>query len=56
MNWQKLLSDLALTTERPVNEGTLYFAMLIDLYQFTSNKELKAELELVFIKMLSDSR
>lgn len=52
MDWQKLFSDLSLTTEKPMDQSLIYFAMLIDLYGKTNNPDVKAAIERNFIVML----
>lgn len=51
MDWQKILGDMVVLSEKPVSEGVLMFAMYLDLYKSTTNPELKKVLELMFIKM-----
>ena len=52
-NWSKLLSDLAITTEKPIDPSLIYFAMLVDLYKTTKSVELKETLEKLFISQLT---
>lgn len=52
MDWSKILSDMALLTEKPMNEGVLVFAMYLDLYKETNNPKLKEAIELTIIKIL----
>lgn len=55
MDWQKMLSDMSLLTEKPINEGILVFAMYLDLYKITDNLELKANIEQLMIKLLKQT-
>ena len=50
--WEKILSDLSISMNASVSEGTLNMAMLLDLYRSTNNQELKKEIEEYFINML----
>lgn len=52
MDWQKILSDMSLLSEKPISEGLLTFAMYLDLYKTTKNPDLKEEIELLMIKLL----
>ena len=52
MDWKKLLGDMAVLSDKPVNEGFLAFAMYLDLYKSTNNLELKKELEELFSRMI----
>jgi hypothetical protein len=51
IDWQKMLSDLSVTTEKPIDISIIYLAMMIDLYQSTNNNELKRSMEEQFINM-----
>ena len=50
MDWQKILSDMALLSEKPISEGILVMAMYFDLYKRTNNPELKEVIEMLLIK------
>lgn len=52
MDWQKILSEMSLLSEKPISEGTLMMAMYLDLYKTTKNHELKEVIELLMIKLL----
>lgn len=52
MDWQKMLSEMSITTGKPVSEGILTFAMILDLYKETKNPDLKKAIEENMILML----
>lgn len=54
-DWQKMLSDLSITTEKPINEGLIVLAIYTDLLKTTKNPDLKRAIEKELIKCLSNA-
>lgn len=53
MDWKKMLNDMSVLTERPIPTELLMFAMYLDLYNSTTNWDLKQAMERIFIGMFN---